>query len=97
MRTPMPDSTLRPRHLPGTRLEQREGRVIVCDADHNVMLALNESAAALWELCDGSTTIEEMVIAICEVSSIPAGQAREDVERTLTEFERAGLLLSIEA
>lgn len=93
----MPDATRRPRHLPGTRLEQREGRVIICDADHKVMLALNESAAALWELCDGGTTIEEMVMAICELSSISARQALEDVERTLSEFERAGLLLSIEA
>ena len=96
MREPMPDATLRPRHLPGTRLEQSGGRVIVCDADRKVMLSLNESAAALWELCDGSTTIEEMVMAICEVSSIPAGRARDDVERTLAEFERAGLLLAID-
>ena len=71
MREPMPDVTLRPRHLPGTRLEQSGGRVIVCDADRKVMLSLNESAAALWELCDGSTTVEEMVMAICEVSSLP--------------------------
>jgi len=56
------------------------------------MLALNESAAALWELCDGSTTIDEMVVAICEVSSVPADRARDDVERTLVEFQRAGLL-----
>ena len=96
MREQMPDTTLGPCHLPGTRLEQRGGRVIVCDADGNVMLALNESAAALWELCDGSTTIDEMVMAICEVSSISAHQARDDVERTLAEFERAGLLLAID-
>jgi hypothetical protein len=37
-----------------------------------------------------------MVMAICEVSSISAHQARDDVERTLAEFERAGLLLAID-
>jgi hypothetical protein len=92
MTEPVADTSVRPRQLPGTRVEQKGGRVVVCDADRKVMLALNESAAALWELCDGSTTIEEMVMAICAVSSIPAGRARDDVERTLAEFQRAGLL-----
>jgi hypothetical protein len=96
MREPVPDATRRPRRLASTSLEQRGDHVIVRDADHNVMLALNESAAALWELCDGSTTIEEMVSAICEVSSIAASRARDDVERTLAEFERAGLLVAID-
>ena len=92
----MPDATRRPCRLPGTSLEQRGDHVIVFDADRNVMLALNQSAAALWELCDGSTTIEEMVLAICEVSATPADRARDDVERTLAEFERAGLLVAID-
>ncbi len=92
MREPLPDQRVRPCQLPGTRVEQRGGRVVVCDADRSVMLALNESAAALWELCDGNTTIDEMVMAICEAASIPAEKARDDVERTLAEFRRAGLL-----
>jgi hypothetical protein len=92
MREPVADATVRPCHLPGTRAEQREGRVVVCDADQKVVLALNESAAALWELCDGRTTIEEMVMAICAISPIAADQAREDVERALTELQRAGVL-----
>jgi len=92
MREPAPDTALRPVQSPGARIEQRDGRVVVCDADTKVMLALNESAAALWELCDGSTTIDEMVTAICEISSIPDDRVRDDVERTLAEFRRAGLL-----
>ena len=87
-----PDAKVRPCQLPGTRVEQRAGRVVIGDADQKVMLAVNASAAALWELCDGNTTIEEMVMAICQVSSLPADRARDDVERTLAEFQRAGLL-----
>ncbi len=94
MREPAPEARVGPCQLPGTRLEQRRGRVVVCDAGRHVMLSLNESAAALWELCDGSTTIEEMVLAICEVSSVSPDKARDDVERTLAEFHRAGLLAS---
>lgn len=83
---------VRPFQLPGTQFELQGGRALVSDAQRTVVLALNESAAAVWELCDGQTTIDEMVMAICELSSIRPDQAREDVETTIAQLERAGLL-----
>jgi len=53
---------------------------------------LNDTALALWELCDGGTTKEEMVAAICEVSGLHPDVVAEDVDRTIGEFERAGLV-----
>lgn len=44
---------------------------------------LNESAHAIWELCDGKTTPEEMAAAIAEVTGIGVGQATSDVVQTL--------------
>jgi hypothetical protein len=53
---------------------------------------LNETARAIWELCDGDTTPSEMVMAICEVSGLPDEVVAEDVHRTLSEFDRLGIL-----
>ena len=53
---------------------------------------LNETARAIWELCDGQTTPDEMVRAICEVSGLHADVVTEDVRRTLAEFESLGIL-----
>ena len=53
---------------------------------------LNETARAIWELCDGDTTPDEMVRAICEVSGLPAEVVAEDVVRMLGEFESLGIL-----
>jgi hypothetical protein len=92
MTEPVSRAGLRPRQLPGTRLEQIGSQVLLSDADRGVVLVVNESAAALWELCDGVTTIEEMVTAICEVSAVSLDRARDDVGKTLAEFERAGLI-----
>lgn len=81
-----------PYQLPGTRLEHHSDRALISHGDRGPVLSLNESAAAVWELCDGDTTIDEMVMAICEVASIRPDHARDDVETTLAQLERAGLL-----
>lgn len=85
-------TTLTPGRSAGAQLESRRGELYIRDRDRDVIVAVNKSAAALWELCDGGTTLEEMVLAICELSSIPPERARADVERTLVELEGAGLV-----
>jgi Coenzyme PQQ synthesis protein D (PqqD) len=82
----------RPRQLEGVRLERRAGKPVLSDPARSRTLVLNESALALWELCDGETTLDEMTAAICEASAIPAGQADADVRSTLEKLDSAGLL-----
>ena len=53
---------------------------------------LNETARAIWELCDGDTTQDEMVMAICHLSGLHPEVVTEDVQRTLAEFDSLGIL-----
>jgi coenzyme PQQ synthesis protein D (PqqD) len=53
---------------------------------------LNDTALAIWELCDGKTRPDEMIDAICELSGMHLDVVTEDVERILAEFDDAGLL-----
>lgn len=53
---------------------------------------LNETARAIWELCDGETTVEEMITAICELTGLHPDVVTEDVQRTLAEFEQLGII-----
>ncbi len=79
---------------------RREGVWLRAAADENVVFdpetgglhQLNETARAIWDLCDGSTTTEEMVRAICELSGLHPEIVGEDVSRTLSEFEELGIL-----
>jgi Coenzyme PQQ synthesis protein D (PqqD) len=79
---------------------RREGVWLRATSDENAVYdpvtkglhLLNETARAIWELCDGDTTPDEMVRAICEVSGLPAEVVTEDVQRTLAEFEGLGIL-----
>jgi Coenzyme PQQ synthesis protein D (PqqD) len=83
-----------PAWAPGAHLRREDGRPIVRDAHGAAVLVLNDTAAALWELCDGSTSMEEMVMAICDLSSISPTRARADVEATLARFQQGGVLAS---
>lgn len=82
----------RPRRVPGTFLEHEGARLRISGPEKEAVVVVNESAAAVFELCDGETTIDEMVTAICDASSTPPARARDDVEKTLVELERAGLV-----
>ena len=53
---------------------------------------LNATATAIWVLCDGETTPDEMVDAICELSGLPREVVVEDVRRILLQFEEADIL-----
>jgi PqqD family protein of HPr-rel-A system len=53
---------------------------------------LNETALAIWDLCDGETRPEEMMTAICDVTGLPSEVVAEDVERILLEFDTAELI-----
>jgi hypothetical protein len=53
---------------------------------------MNETALAIWQLCDGVTSPQEMVDAICEISDMHPDVVEEDVTRILADFELAGLI-----
>ena len=83
------------------RLPQRSTDVLLMDEDTRSTLiepdagtthVLNPPARAIWELCDGTTTLDELVGAICEVFSVPHGQALRDVAAVLGQLEQAGLV-----
>ena len=54
--------------------------------------ALNPTARAIWELCDGATTVDEMADAICHVFNVSRSTALIDVAEILAELTAAELL-----
>ena len=73
----------------GLHAERVEGEMVVYDAAHTEVHALNESAAVVFDLCDGATSIDEMVVAVAERSGLPADEGI--VRLALAELADAGL------
>jgi coenzyme PQQ synthesis protein D (PqqD) len=80
-----------PRQRPGVRCEPGDGTtVLVClDGDRHV---LNPTARALWEVCDGHTTVEEMVWAVRQLFDVDPTQAETDVNAVLDQLENLELI-----
>lgn len=64
----------------------------VYDAEADSLHVLNASAKAIWELCDGSTSPDEMAAAISELTGLDTDSARVDVDATLIALGELGLL-----
>lgn len=81
-----------PRRRPDIDLRRGEDEATVVDEEGRQLGVLDTTATALWELCDGRTTIDEIVTAVCTVWAVEPAVARQDVEAALLKMEGAGLI-----
>ncbi|MDQ4130117.1 MAG: PqqD family protein [Actinomycetota bacterium] len=84
--------TRRPARKPRVWLHQAPGENALYDPDSGTVLLLNDTALAIWDLCDGDNLPREMIDAICTLCGLHEDVVTEDVGRVLAELDRAGLL-----
>lgn len=79
---------------------RREGVIGHTVADEMVLfntmtetaVSLNLTAAAVWELCDGATSVERMIEMLAEDAGQDAAAIADDVEAILRQMESLSLL-----
>ena len=81
-----------PRRRDGVAVLRGDGETLLVDELNNTRHMLNPTAQALWELCDGSTSVEEMIDAILLLFAADRGVVRDDVTRALSQLTDVGLL-----
>jgi pyrroloquinoline quinone biosynthesis protein D len=82
----------KPRRREDLWLRTVEAESSIFDPQTEHVHLLNETALAIWQICDGQTTAREMVDAICELSGLAEEVVAEDVLRTLRQFTKLGLI-----
>ena len=55
-------------------------------------VSLNVSARAVWELCDGARTLEDICSELSEVVAMSPSDLRSDVQSALDRLREPGLL-----
>ena len=85
-------SDFRPVRREGLTVGRADGGMFLADDAGYEVCELNESAAAVWQLCDGVTTPAEMVDAVCQACNVDRHHAENDIGRILTELAAAGLV-----
>lgn len=65
---------------------------VLHDPSSGVRSVVNETALAIWQLCDGATRPHEMVRGACELFGAPGDVVAGDVHRALADLSAAGLV-----
>jgi hypothetical protein len=82
-----------PTRRPGLQVRQTETGFGLYKRSGRLVSALNETALAIWELCDGATEPAEMVEAVRVACGVPQEVAAADIDRTLAALTEAGLVV----
>jgi len=78
------------RQVEGLLIERPAGELLVLKPSTNEAHALNQTAAIVFDLCDGATTPVQMVAEVARRTGLPADQGI--VELALAELSDAGLI-----
>ena len=81
-----------PWHADGVVLRQTGDRNELVDRRGTTVHTLNGTALALWELCDGETTPQEMADAALTLFDADPLTVEHDIAETLRSLTLAGLL-----
>lgn len=74
----------------GLNVEEVGDELLVYDLQRHRAHSLNVGAAAVWRLCDGSRSVDDINVAAAEILGVEPDLTM--VERALSQFEHAGLL-----
>jgi hypothetical protein len=69
-----------------------DDNVAVYDDVGQTLILLNTSAAAVWDHCDGATTLDDMVRALVVAHPDDAAEIGEDVRQTVRKLIDLGLV-----
>ena len=81
-----------PRHAPNVQLRQDGEATLLVVLPDDAGVVLDPTALALWELCDGETTVQEMTLAVCALYDATPETVEPDITGVLVRLEAAGLL-----
>ncbi len=90
-----PAGEIRPRRRDGASAVELDDNVALYDDVGQLLILLNTSAAAVWELCDGETTVDDMVQTLAEAHGEDATVIAGDVRRTVRKLADLGLVLDL--
>jgi PqqD family protein of HPr-rel-A system len=69
-----------------------DGELVVWDGETGDVHYLNPTASIVFELCDGSGTVEELATDIARAFGMPVERVEEDVRAIVGQYREAGLL-----
>ncbi|HTD45866.1 MAG TPA: PqqD family protein [bacterium] len=89
---PVDAATIRPARLSGTEEHRLDEELLVYVPRSEKAFTLNRSAVAIWELCDGTRTVEEITEELGQCLGRSGTALLTDVIQGITRLHELGLL-----
>lgn len=81
------------RRQEGILAQEAQGQTVLLRLDDGGYYALDEVGATIWELCDGTRAVSEIVSILCDQFDAPAATVRADVLEFIGDLRREQLLV----
>jgi hypothetical protein len=85
-------AAFRPAQTPGLAAHRESGSLTIEDAAGTRRYAVNATALAVWDLCDGATSAAEMIEAMTSIFDAPPDVVEHDVVSVLDHLASLGLI-----
>jgi Coenzyme PQQ synthesis protein D (PqqD) len=83
----------RPVRREGAAAVELDDNLALYDDVGQLLIMLNSSAALIWEFCDGTTSVDDMVRQLTVTHAADADEIAEDVRRTVAKLAELGLVV----
>lgn len=84
--------TGKPLRRPDIQFRVIDNEIVLFDAAGGQAGYLNTTAAAIWQLCDGSRTEADIAAELATLVGVPAETLLSDISEVLAQFRAAGVL-----
>lgn len=92
------DSLLqKPIHTPSVASRVYGADAVIISPDEGMVRMLNPTATRIWQLADGSRSVEQIAATLTEEYEVNTGQAQQAVATLLGELTDKGLIAWIDA
>jgi hypothetical protein len=72
-----------------------EGEAVILNREEGRLHQLNRTASFIWDCCDGTATISEIVNRFIDAYEIDSVTARQDVTTVLSQLQNSNLFVSV--
>ncbi len=88
-----PDQQTRPRQAAGVVAQQAAGKWVLLDVKSGQYFALDEVAGRIWQLCDGSRSVQQIAEVVREEYDTGGEAVGDDVAAFVSELVGESLLV----
>jgi coenzyme PQQ biosynthesis protein PqqD len=81
------------RRQDGVLAQEAQGQTVLLRLDDGGYYALDDVGATIWELCDGTRAVGEIVATLCSEFDAPEAMVRADVLEFVGDLRRERLLV----